>query len=342
MAKDEASIDQVDNIGPAENVQEVEDNEKPLSKLTAEQQKKLGSFYQRKSNHADDIAPDADIMHIFDKIQAMSEDEALDILVRAIEFHKDDQNFPEPTMTKIKLLVQGPKASSEVTSDYDFDLKAEAAIIHYHSPYPEVRSVTDAYDDPTIPVETLRAYVLGLAWMGGATALNTFFSPRQPTITLSGTVLQLLLAPCGFFLARVLPDWGVTVFGTRHSLNPGPWSYKEQMFATIIFNVGNNAGGTYYVYLVQKLPQYLDQKWVTFTYEIILALSVQCFGLGFAGLLRRFVIKPITAIWFKCLPTMALNRALLIPEKKGEVANGWTIPRYRFFMIAAVAMFLYF
>jgi hypothetical protein len=169
----------LDDISPAEDMQEMVDSEKPLSKLTAEQQQKLQLFYQRKSAQAEDIAPDADIMHIFGRIQEMSEDEALEILVQAIEFHKDDQNFPEPTMTKIKVLVQGPKASSGISTDYDFDLKAEAAIIHYHSPYPEVRSVTDAFDDPTIPVETFRAYFLGLTWMAGATALNTFFSPRQ-------------------------------------------------------------------------------------------------------------------------------------------------------------------
>lgn len=346
MAKDTVPIEYVERIASIkeEEIQETKQSGITAdSILTAEQKEKLNSFYGRKNDISrDDIAPRADIDHIFDKIRTMSEDEAVDILLKAIEFHKDDQNFPVATMKKIKFLVEGPKLASETTADYEFDLKAEAAIIHYHSPYPEVRSVTDAYDDPTIPVETFRSYLLGLGWMAGATAINTFFSPRQPKITLSASVLQLLLAPTGMFLARVLPDWGVTVFGKRHSLNPGPWSYKEQMFSTIIFSVGNGAGGTYYVYLVQKLPQYLNQKWVSFAYEIILALSIQFFGMGFAGLLRRFVIKPITAIWFKVLPTLALNRALMIPEKKGEVANGWKITRYRFFMLAAVAMFLYF
>jgi OPT family small oligopeptide transporter len=97
-----------------------------------------------------------------------------------------------------------------------------------------------------------------------------------------------------------------------------------------------------YVYLVQELPQYLGQTWVKFGYEIILALSVQFFGFGFAGLLRRFVVYPVTAIWPKVFPTLALNRALIVPEKKGEVVNGWTITRYRFFMLCFGAMFLYF
>lgn len=245
-------------------------------------------------------------------------------------------------MTKIKRLVQGAKVTDMETSDWSFETRAEAALIKYHSPYPEVRSVTDPHDDPSIPVETIRAYFLGLVFMAGATALNTFFSPRQPTISINSNVLQLLLAPCGIFCAKVLPDWGFTFRGTRVSLNPGPFSVKEQMFATIIFTVANSVGGTYYVYLVQKLPQYLDQGWVSFSYEIVLALAVQFFGFGFAGLLRRFVIFPVTAIWPKVLPILALNRALVVPEAKDEVANGWRMTRYRFFMLAFGAMFLYF
>lgn len=34
--------------------------------------------------------------------------------------------------------------------------------------------------------------------------------------------------------------------------------------------------------------------------------------------------------------TLTLNRARIVPEKKGEVINGWTIIRYRFFMSVLV------
>lgn len=129
--------------------------------------------------------------------------------------------------------------------------------------------------------------------------------------------------------------------GCTYALNPGPWSYKEQMLATIMFSIANSAGGTYYVYLVQMLPQYLDQQWVSFPYEVLLALAVQYFGLGFAGILRRFVIYPVEAIWPRVLPTLALNRALLVPETYEKI-NGWTVSRYRFFMYCFGGMFVYF
>jgi hypothetical protein len=114
------------------------------------------------------------------------------------------------------------------------------------------------------------------------------------------------------------------------------------MLATIMFTIANNISSTYCMFIVQRLPQYLGQTWVSFGYEIVLALAVQFFGFGFAGLLRRFVIFPVTAMWPKVLPIVALNRALVVPEKKGEVANGWTMTRYRFFMLVFLAMFLWY
>lgn len=95
-------------------------------------------------------------------------------------------------------------------ADYQFNVKMEAVLIESWSPYPEVRSVTSPIDNADMPVETVRSWIVGTVFI--ASAFNTFFSPRQPAISIGTHVLQLLLAPNG--LARVLPDWGVTVFST--------------------------------------------------------------------------------------------------------------------------------
>ncbi|KAH8894599.1 oligopeptide transporter 2 [Thozetella sp. PMI_491] len=330
-----------DEIAAAEEVDDIVAAVREGRTISPEMRQKVAEHYGRIAED-DQIAPRADVTAILERIIVMTDEEAVEILLEAIEFHKDDPNFPDWTMTKIRSLVQGAKVTEMEESDWSLEARTEAAMIKYHSPYPEVRSVTDPFDDPTLPVETIRSYFLGLVFMSGSTALNTFFSPRQPAISLSANVMQLLLAPCGLFLAKALPDWGFTVRGSRISLNPGPWSHKEQMFATIMFTIANNISSTYYMFIVQRLPQYLGQTWVSFGYEIVLALAVQFFGFGFAGLLRRFVIFPVTAIWPKVLPIVALNRALVVPEKKGEVANGWTMTRYRFFMLAFLAMFLWY
>ena len=254
----------------------------------------------------------------------------------------DDPNFPSLTSRKITSLLQGYKTTDQTEAEWLFDLKAEAALIYYHSPYPEVRSVSNPFDDPSVPAETLRAYVLGMVFMAGSTTINTFFAPRQPTINIPSNVLQLLLAPCGMFCARCLPDWSLRLGKRTIRLNPGPWSFKEQVFATIMFSVAGGAGSVYYVYLVQKLPQYLNQGWVTFGYEIVLALAVQFFGFGFAGMLRRFVVFPSSSIFPGVLPTLALARTLVLPESRTERINGWSLTRYRFFFLAFVSMFLWF
>ncbi|KAK8075563.1 hypothetical protein PG997_010226 [Apiospora hydei] len=320
--------------------------------VTTDQHQRVAAHYGRKAE-ADHLAPSSDVEYILDQIVGMSEADAVEILVGAIARHADDPNFPATSLARMRLLVAGPKAycsgsvgdvgagagtlsegrvgetataaaaaaAIPTEDDYAFDLKTEAAIYHHHSPYPEVRSVTRPGDDPSTPVETIRAYLLGLAFMAGITAVNTFFSPRQPAIDISAVVMQLLVAPCGLFLARVLPDWGVTVGGRATRSTRAPGASRS------------------------RLPQYLGNTWVTFSYEIVLALSVNFFGMGFAGLLRRFVIYPISCLFPEVFPALALNRALVEREpasKRNEKIHGWTISRYRFFLACAVLMFVYF
>jgi hypothetical protein len=142
--------------------------------------RKIVEYYGRKTEE-DDIAPASDVTIILEKIIEMDEEQALDICANAIEYHSSDPNFPSITMVKLKHLLQGYKGADMDPADWSFELRTEACMLHWHSPYPEVRSVTDPFDNFEIPVETPRAYFLGMAFMSGATLLNTFFSPRQPS-----------------------------------------------------------------------------------------------------------------------------------------------------------------
>jgi OPT family small oligopeptide transporter len=158
---------------------------------------------------------------------------------------------------------------------------------------------------------------------------------------LSNSVIQILLYPCGKFLQTILPDWGVTVFKTRHSLNPGPWTFKEQMFATITFNIAIYTTNSYGMILVQRSPVYYGLGFIDFGYQLMLTLFVQLMGMGLAGYLRRFSVYPVKALWPTLMPVIAMNRALTKPEPK-ETINGWSISRYRFFFVAAASMFFYY
>ncbi|KAK3377360.1 OPT oligopeptide transporter protein-domain-containing protein [Lasiosphaeria ovina] len=285
------------------------------------------------------LAPNGEGDYILEKVDSLSREEALAIVAEAHRFHSDDWNFPSEMRDRMgRLVADGPKQYGEF---YDRDLRVDAVMLRYSSPYPGVRAVADPRDEPTVPIETARAYFLGISWAVIGTFMSTFFNSRFPSISLSGSVIQILLFPCAKLLEFVLPDWGITVFGVRHSLNPGPWTFKEQMFATITYNISIYTTNSYGMILVQKLDLYYGQTFVTFPYQLMLTLFVQLMGMGFAGYLRRFSVYPVKALWPTILPTIAMNRALTRPEPRENI-YGWTVSRYKFFYICAGSMAVYY
>ncbi|KAH8648569.1 OPT oligopeptide transporter protein-domain-containing protein [Xylariales sp. PMI_506] len=286
----------------------------------------------------EELAPTGDGEYLLEKINEMSEEEAVEIIAEAVRFHADDWNFPSDMRDRMKRLLEGPKSYGAF---YERDLRIDAAIMRYSSPYPGVRAVAENRDDQSVPIETFRAYFLGIGWAIIGTFMATFFNSRFPSISLSGSVVQILLYPCAKLLEFVLPDWGITVWGVRHSLNPGPWTFKEQMFATITYNIAIYTTNSYTMILVQKSPVYYGETFITFGYQLMLTLFVQLMGMGFAGYLRRFSVYPVKALWPTILPTIAMNRALTSPEPRENI-YGWTMSRYKFFYICTIGMFVYY
>lgn len=287
------------------------------------------------------LPPGADPDEVAVAILTMSEDQSVDILKSIIESHYQDYTFDTVLMQRIKNLVEGNQACGMEYGEWAYQTSRVAGLVDNWSPYAEVRAVTLPYDDPDEPCETIRAYVLGLFWVCVCTAVNTFFNPRQPGISIPGSVVQLLLVPMGRGLAFILPDWGFRLRGTRYTLNPGPWTAKEQLFATIIFN-GADSIGNFTGLLVMRLPIFFNQRFVGFGFALILALANQVFGLGAAGILRRLAVYPVEAVWPSVLPTLALNRTLINRDNKRESINGWRISRYRAFLIAAAIFLVYY
>ncbi|KAK9374022.1 OPT oligopeptide transporter protein-domain-containing protein [Lipomyces chichibuensis] len=269
-----------------------------------------------------DIGPQTN--YLFDMMSSLSIQEAMEVLREAVEYHEDDSNFPAHTLEKMHLLLEGEEAYGTDHESYVLDMLLEATLLKFHSPYPEVRAVCDPMDDVNLPVETIRAYFLGIIWVPIGSFINQLFSFRQPSLTLQATAIQILLYPCGKFLEKVLPNKEFTFFGKRYSLNPGPWNNKEQMLATL---------------MLWKLGMLFNQKWVSFGFMFLMNFSTQFFGFGLAGLLRRWVVYPpkqlinkSNAIWPSLLPTLMLNRTLLLPESKRSI-HGWTITKYNAMLI---------
>ncbi|QNP96307.1 Oligopeptide transporter 5 [Yarrowia lipolytica] len=280
-----------------------------------------------------------------EKLAEMPIDKALELVKTNYAYHDHDNNFRHEYRMEVKSVLEA-FGEGEDPEKEDPDnlilLRYWAVIFHWWSPYPEVRSVTDPYDETDTTVETWRVWVLGTIWVAISAFVNQFFSVRLPAISLDASVCQLLLYPCGRFLQYVLPDWGFSFRGRRYTLNPGVWSQKEQLLATIMVSC---AAGTPYItsnIITQALPSFYNQDWAAnYGYQFVFMLVTQMMGFGMAGLLKRVAVYPVKAMWPSLLPTLAVNKALLAPNRK-ESINGWKISRYTFFMIMFVVSFLYF
>ncbi|CAG8222240.1 unnamed protein product [Penicillium salamii] len=275
--------------------------------------------------------------------------EVMETLRETIREHELDPNFPPEILNSARAtLRESPdKLQTSHLQALVAQIQAERDLLLNDSPYAEVRAVVDNTDDPSTPVNTFRAWFLGILFTILGTGIDQFFSLRYPGIYLYTVVAQLLAYPCGVFLARVLPTTTFTIMGKSCSFNPGPFNQKEHMLITIMSNVAyGGLNGTAYVtsiFQVLKLDIFYGMKELADSagFQILLTLSTQLIGYGCAGIARRFLVYPPAMMWPKNLAQIALNRALHNDGNSGSV-NGWSISRYRFFLYCFGGMFFYF
>jgi len=275
-------------------------------------------------------------------------DEVRDIMTRVHRIHEKDPNFPLSVIEKIKSFLDNDDlfANPEKHENLVQEMKLESALITNNSPYAEVRAVVSNKDEVTSPCSTIRSWLIGLAFSALLAFTNQLFDIRQPAIRIMANVAQLLAYPIGKGCERWLPDLGFTLFGIRHSLNPGPFSKKEHMLITIMANVAYNTPYTNYIIWVQYLPQYFDQPYAShFAYQILIALSTNFIGYGMAGICRRFLVYPSYCVWPASLVTIALNSAFhndINTPVEGPFGKIWRISRLKFFYLMFGAMFVWF
>ncbi|RFU72836.1 hypothetical protein TARUN_9426 [Trichoderma arundinaceum] len=271
-----------------------------------------------------------------------------DILTLVHSRHKHDLNFPSAIILRIRdfldneFIFDNPEKHQKLIDD----MKIETALIVNNSPYASVRAVVDNHDDPTLPVSTIRAWVMGIVFSAAVAFINAFFSIRLPQIGVGNNIVQLLAYPLGKFMEKTLPDWGITLFGVRHSLNPGPFNKKEHMLISLMSAISTTQPYTNNIAWIQFLPAFFNQPWAkSFSYQILIALSTNFIGYGLAGLCRRFLVYPSYCAWPLTLVTIALNAAFHADSNQpvpGPFKRLWTTSRFKFFALAFLAMFLWF
>ncbi|KXN83350.1 Sexual differentiation process protein isp4 [Leucoagaricus sp. SymC.cos] len=216
----------------------------------------------------------------------------------------------------------------------DPNLDKEHITFDDESPYPEVRSAVANTDDPTMPVSTLRSWIIGLIWAILIPGLNQFFFFRFPSVTITGIVAQLLSFPIGRAAAAFIPNW--SIFGLR--LNPGPFTVKEHVLVTIMATVGWQSAYATDIIAVQRV--YYNQIY-NFSYQWFLVMSTQLIGFSIGGVAKRFLVSPPSMIWPLNLVNCALFNTLHSQQYAGIGTRGG-ISRERFFIYGFIASFAWY
>lgn len=258
-------------------------------------------------------------------------------------------NPTEPSLHRIKNVVQDriedPNLDHDLVDDAEQaldsdDVKLEAKLEHLFeddSPYPEVRASVSNVDDPHMPYNTFRLWLLGLIVIIVVPGLNQLLNMRYPTTTVTPYCVMIVVYPMGKFLAWVLPTriWS-TRFGSW-SLNPGPFNVKEHTLLALMTLMSSHSAYATSIPTVQRFTLGVGDWGIG--YGILLIVSTQLLGVSFASFCRRFLIWPSQMIWPQNLPKAALLNSLHgIQTSQGAFPG---VSRFKFFWLAFLVLFFY-
>jgi hypothetical protein len=228
-----------------------------------------------------------------------------------------------------------------------------------NSPYPEVRASVPAVDNTALSINTPRMWTLSLLCALAGSATNLFFSLRYPSVAITPVIALVLVHPLGrlwdltlkrgddpeeSFVDGVLQAWSSSPESLRGKsrfrlwLSQGRWNEKEHACVYISSNV--SFGFAFATDVIVEQHKFYKQD-VPLLYQVLLTISTQILGYAFAGLTRRYLVRPAAMIWPSTLMSTAMFTTM--HKKENKLANGWIISRYRFFVIVwAVAFAWYF
>lgn len=225
-----------------------------------------------------------------------------------------------------------------------------------NSPYPQVRASVPATDDITLSISTPRMWTLSLLFAFAGSATNLFFSLRYPSVAITPVIALVLVHPLGKFWDLLLkrPDDPEDTFadGIHQSreaetksvshrfrlwLAQGRWNEKEHACVYISSNV--SFGFAFATDVIVEQHKFYKQD-VPILYQILLTISTQILGYAFAGLTRRYLVRPAAMIWPGTLMSTAMFTTM--HKKDNEPANGWTTSRYRFFVYVWIGAFAWY
>lgn len=249
-----------------------------------------------------------------------------------------------------------------------------------NSRYAQVRASVSALDDLTLSINTPRMWVCSMLFAVLGSSTNLFFSLRYPSVSITPVIALLLVHPLGLLWDKIFkhsddpeelfihgqksydaPSSAVTtpdidqVDGAQNPvkslllakapwkrrfrlwLAQGRWNEKEHSCVYIASNV--SFGFAFATDVIVEQTHFYKQP-VTIMYQILLILSTQIIGYAFAGLSRRFLVRPGGMIWPGTLMSAAMFTTL--HKEENSIANGWKITRWKFFFYVWLGAFAFY
>ncbi|KAI2617714.1 small oligopeptide transporter [Hypomontagnella submonticulosa] len=223
-------------------------------------------------------------------------------------------------LADLEVDIGGVIAKADEEGDWDADT----------SPFPAVRAVVPETDDPDMPVNTFRAWFLGIVFVFLGAGVNQFFSLRYPGVHIVSLVAELLAFPFGVAIAKLLP---ISRFNPDRHFN-----IKEHALVTIMSNVSFGFGSADATNLIQAARFYGFEMPTGFS--VMVVICCQLCGYGIAGLSRPMLVQPATMIWPGVLGNVALLSS--IHSRSNATADGWKITRIKFFMVVGTVAFVWY
>lgn len=290
------------------------------------------SFTFRRRHHAENITPD----RVSSSVSGDSDMGAMDALNALKHFemmHHLDPNLPLEELCEVDAALSGANAEKGV--------EIEQILIEDNSPYPEVRASVRNFD-VELPVNTIRAWTIGMLLCTVGSSVNMLFSLRNPNVLLTTFVIQLISYPIGLGWDLIFPDRVFSIFGFKFNLKPGRFNFKEHVVIVVMSNAAYGGGALYATDVIIAQQVWYGQSF-GWGWQILLGITTLCTGYGLAGLARRFLVWPAAMIW----PSDLVNCTLFYtlhdhspsdPAKTG----GWTIGRHKWFLIVWTGSFIWY
>ncbi|KAI4274893.1 MAG: hypothetical protein LQ337_003597 [Flavoplaca oasis] len=214
-----------------------------------------------------------------------------------------------------------------------------------NSRYPQVRASVSAKDDSTASISTPRMWILSLLCVLLGSGSNLFFSLRYPGVFITPVIALVVVHPLGLAWDRLLKrdddptetfDSGTLIKTSLHEETALPTSISNRLRRWLGQGRWNEKE---HACVIVEQGKFYKQD-LSIMYQILLTVSTQILGYSFAGLTRRFLVRPPSMIW----PATLMSTAMFTTMHKSEnkIANGWTISRWRFFLLVFSAAFAWY